>query len=95
MGLVGTIQGIDSEHEPLDEGGWLVFLEGHSIQDSREYSLHIILLDGKGTDKNFYQFFQLQMVDDKRTLETVLRYSGPLRDVLNNYLACEIGTEEQ
>ena len=54
-----------------------------------------ILLDGEGTDKNFYQFFQLQMVDDKRTLETVLRYSGPLRDVLNNYLACEIGTEEQ
>ena len=41
MGLVGTIQGIDSEDEPLDEGGWLVFLEGHSIQDSRGYSLHI------------------------------------------------------
>ena len=38
---MGTIQGIDSEDEPLDEGGWLVFLEGHSIQDSRGYSLHI------------------------------------------------------
>ena len=54
-----------------------------------------ILLDGEGTDKNFYQFLQLQMDNDKRTIETALRHSGPLRDVLNNYLASEIGTEEQ
>ena len=54
-----------------------------------------ILLDGEGTNENFYQFLELQMDDDKRTIETDLRYSSPLRGFLNNYLASEIRTEEQ
>ena len=45
-----------------------------------------ILLDGEDTDKNFYQFLELRMDDGKRTIETALRYSGPLRSFLNNYL---------
>ena len=53
-----------------------------------------ILLDGEGTDKNFYQFLELQLENDKRTIETVLRYSSPLRGFLNNYLVSEIATEE-
>ena len=64
-----------------------------------EITIHVdtgnILLDGEGTDENFYQFLKLQMDNDKRTIETALRYSGPLRGFLNNYLASEIGTEEQ
>ena len=35
------------------------------------------------------------MNDDKEITETALRYSGPLRGFLNNYLVFEIGTEEQ
>ena len=35
------------------------------------------------------------MDDDKRVIETALRYSGPLRRFLNNYLASEIRTDEQ
>ena len=54
-----------------------------------------VLLEGEGTDENFHQFLELQMDDDKRTIETTLRYSGPLRGFLNNYLESEIGTEEQ
>ena len=54
-----------------------------------------IMLDGEGTDENFYQFLELQMDDDKRAIETAPRYSGPLRRFLNNYLASEIGTDEQ
>ena len=53
------------------------------------------LLDGEGTGENFYQFLELQMDDDKRTIETALRYFGSLKGFLNNYLASEIGTEEQ
>ena len=64
-----------------------------------EITIHVdtgnILLDGEGTDENFYQFLKLQMDNDKKTIETALRYSGPLRGFLNNYLASEIGTEEQ
>ena len=53
-----------------------------------------ILLDGKGTDENFYPFLELQMGDNKGTIKTALRYSGPLRVFLNNYLASEIATEK-
>ena len=53
-----------------------------------------ILLGGEGTDKNFYQFLELQLENDKRTIETALRYSSPLRGFLNNYLVSEIATEE-
>ena len=53
-----------------------------------------ILLDGEGTEKNFYQFLELQLENDKRTIETALRYSSPLRGFLNNYLVSEIATEE-
>ena len=67
--------------------------------EDNEITIHVdtgyILLDGEGTDMNFYQFLELQMDNDKRTLETVLRYSGPLRGFLNKYLACETGIEEQ
>ena len=54
-----------------------------------------ILIDGEGTDENFCQFLELQMDDDKKTIETALKYSGPLRGFLTKYLASEIGTEEQ
>ena len=54
-----------------------------------------ILLDGEETVKNFYQFLELRMDDGKGTIETALRYSGPLRSFLNNYLASEIQKEEQ
>ena len=38
-----------------------------------------ILLDNEGTNENFHQFLKLQIDNDKRTIETSLRYSGPIR----------------
>ena len=70
-----------------------------TLMEDNEITIHVatdyILLDGECTDKKFYQCLELQMDDDKRTIETALRYSGLLRGFLNNYLASEIGTEEQ
>ena len=67
--------------------------------EDNKIAIHVdtgyILLDGEGTNENFYQFLELQMDDDKRIIETDLRYSGPLGGFLNNYLASEIRTEEQ
>ena len=58
--------------------------------EDNEITIHLttgyILLDGEGTDESSYQFLELQMDDDKRTIETAPRYSGPLRGFLNNYL---------
>ena len=51
--------------------------------ENNEITTHVatvyILLDGEGTNENFYQFLELQMDNDKKTLETAFRYSGLLR----------------
>ena len=40
--------------------------------EDNEISIHVdtgyIMLDGEGTDEKFYQFLELQMGDDKRTI---------------------------
>ena len=51
--------------------------------ENNEITTHVatvyILLDNEGTNENIYQFLELQMNNDKKTLETAFRYSGPLR----------------
>ena len=48
--------------------------------EDNEITIHVdtgyILLNGEGNNKNFYQFLEVQMDDDKRKIETALRYSG-------------------
>ena len=57
--------------------------EYETLMENNEITTHVatvyILLDGEGTNENFYQFLELQMDNDKKTLETAFRYSGPLR----------------
>ena len=47
------------------------------------------------TDENFYDFLRHQMDESKKTIETVIRYSGPIEGFVKNYLSAEIGTKEQ
>ena len=41
--------------------------------EDNEMTIHVatgyILLDGEGIDNNFFQFLELQMDDDKRTIK--------------------------
>ena len=47
------------------------------------------------TGENFYDFLRHQMDESKKTIETVIRYSGPIEGFVKNYLSAEIGTKEQ
>ena len=73
--------------------------EYQTLMQNNEITTHVatgyISVDGDGINKTFYEFLELQMDDDKRTIENALRHSGPLRSSLNKYLASEIGTGEQ
>ena len=54
-----------------------------------------IIVRGVETSKNFYDLLRHQMDESKRTIETVIRYSGPIKGFIKNYLTAEIDTEEQ
>ena len=57
--------------------------EYETLMENNEITTHVatvyILLDGEGTNENFHEFLELQMDNDKKTLETAFRYSGLLR----------------
>ena len=54
-----------------------------------------IIVRGVETGENLYDFLRHQMDEGKRTIETVIRYSGPIEGFIKNYLSADIGTEEQ
>ena len=54
-----------------------------------------IIVKGVKTGQNFYDFLRHQIGETKRTIETVIRYSGPIAGFIKNYLSTEIGTKEQ
>ena len=54
-----------------------------------------VIVRGVETVENFYDFLRHQMDESKRTIETVIRYSGPIKGFIKNYLSTEIDTEEQ
>ena len=54
-----------------------------------------VIVRGVKTVENFYGFLSHQMDESKRTIETVIRYSGPIKGFIKNHLSTEIDTEEQ
>ena len=73
--------------------------EVERIMEENRITIHAvsgeIIMRGLETGKNVYDFLRHQMDESKRTIETVIRYSGPIEGFIKNYLSAEIGTEEQ